>query len=38
MTSPPPALAKRKYDAGWACIRWDKKYGGREASAIEQVI
>ena len=22
---------KRKYDAGWACIRWEKKYGGREA-------
>jgi alkylation response protein AidB-like acyl-CoA dehydrogenase len=29
---------KRKYDAGWACIRWDKEYGGRGASAIEQVI
>ena len=29
---------KRKYDAGWACIRWEKKYGGREATAIEQVI
>ena len=29
---------KRKYDAGWACIRWEKQYGGREATAIEQVI
>ena len=29
---------KRKYDAGWACIGWSKEYGGRGASAIEQVI
>ena len=29
---------KRKFDAGWACIRWPKAYGGRDASAIEQVI
>ena len=29
---------KRKYDAGWACIRWPKEHGGRNASAIEQVI
>jgi alkylation response protein AidB-like acyl-CoA dehydrogenase len=29
---------KRKYDAGWACISWPKEYGGRGASAIEQVI
>ena len=29
---------KRKYDAGWACIRWDKQFGGRGASPIEQVI
>jgi len=29
---------KRKYDAGWACIRWPKEFGGRDASAIEQVI
>ena len=29
---------KRKYDAGWACIRWPTEYGGRGASAIEQVI
>ena len=29
---------KRKYDAGWACLRWPKEYGCREASAIEQVI
>ncbi len=29
---------KRKYDAGWACIRWPKEHGGRGATAIEQVI
>ena len=29
---------KRKYDAGWACIRWPKEYGCKEGSAIEQVI
>jgi alkylation response protein AidB-like acyl-CoA dehydrogenase len=29
---------KRKADAGWACIRWPKEYGGRDASAIENVI
>ncbi len=29
---------KKKADAGWACIRWPKEYGGRGASAIQQVI
>ena len=29
---------KRKYDAGWACIRWPKEYGGRDATAIQSVI
>ena len=29
---------KRKADAGWACIRWPKEYGGRDANAIENVI
>jgi alkylation response protein AidB-like acyl-CoA dehydrogenase len=29
---------KRKADAGWACIRWPREYGGRDASAIDQVI
>ncbi|NKB98446.1 MAG: acyl-CoA dehydrogenase [Pseudomonadales bacterium] len=29
---------KRKADAGWACIRWPKEYGGRDATAIENVI
>ena len=29
---------KRKYDAGWACIRWPAEYGGRGGSAMEQVI
>ena len=28
----------RKYEAGWACIRWPREYGGRGASAMEQVI
>lgn len=30
--------AKRKFDNGWACLRWPKEYGGRGASAIEAVI
>ena len=38
----PLALAKlwqkRKFDAGWACIGWDPQFGGRGASAIEEVI
>lgn len=29
---------KKKFDAGWACIRWPKEHGGRGASALEQVI
>ena len=29
---------KRKFDGGWACITWPKEFGGRGASAIEQVI
>ena len=29
---------KKKYDAGWACIRWPKAHGGQDAGAIEQVI
>ncbi len=29
---------RRKYDAGWACIRWPEEFGGRNASVIEQVI
>jgi len=29
---------KRKFDAGWACLRWPKEFGGRGATAIEQVI
>jgi len=29
---------KRKAEGGWACIRWPKAFGGRDASAIEQVI
>jgi len=29
---------KRKADAGWACIRWPQEYGGRDASAIDNVI
>jgi len=29
---------KRKADAGWACIRWPKEYGGRGANAMAQVI
>ena len=29
---------KRKYNAGWACIGWAPDFGGRGASAIEEVI
>ena len=29
---------KRKYDAGWACMGWAPEFGGRGASAIEEVI
>ncbi len=36
------AIAKlcqqRKYDAGWACMGWDKQYGGRGATPIQRVI
>ncbi len=27
-----------KYQAGWACLRWPKEYGGRGASAVESSI
>ena len=29
---------KRQYDAGWACLGWAPEFGGRGASAIEEVI
>jgi alkylation response protein AidB-like acyl-CoA dehydrogenase len=29
---------QRKAAAGWACIRWPKAFGGRDANPIEQVI
>ncbi|MEM7217132.1 MAG: acyl-CoA dehydrogenase family protein [Pseudomonadota bacterium] len=29
---------KRKADGGWACIRWPKQYGGRDASAMDNII
>tara|TARA_R110002072_G_scaffold13418_11_gene56237 strand:- start:3690 stop:4904 length:1215 start_codon:yes stop_codon:yes gene_type:complete len=29
---------KKKAEAGWACIRWPKEFGGRDADAIQQVI
>jgi len=32
------AWQRRKAEAGWACLRWPKEYGGQGASAIEQVI
>ena len=32
------AWQKRKYDAGWACLGWAPDFGGRGASAIEEVI
>jgi alkylation response protein AidB-like acyl-CoA dehydrogenase len=32
------AWEKRKADAGWACVHWPRRYGGREATPIERVI
>jgi alkylation response protein AidB-like acyl-CoA dehydrogenase len=32
------AWQKAKADAGWACIRWPREYGGRGASALEEII
>lgn len=32
------AWQKKKFDAGWACLRWPKQYGGRGATAIQSVI
>jgi len=29
---------KKKADAGWACLTWPKDFGGRGATAIENVI
>jgi alkylation response protein AidB-like acyl-CoA dehydrogenase len=28
----------KKFEAGWACLHWPKKYGGREATPIERII
>ncbi len=28
----------KKFDAGWACLHWPKKYGGREATPIQRII
>lgn len=32
------AWQKRKFEGGWGCLHWPKKYGGREATPIERVI
>ena len=32
------AWQKTKTDAGWACLRWPKEFGGQEATAMESVI
>lgn len=32
------AWQKKKFDAGWACLRWPKQYGGRGATAMQSVI
>lgn len=32
------AWQKKKYDAGWAALRWPKAYGGQDATPIEQVV
>jgi alkylation response protein AidB-like acyl-CoA dehydrogenase len=28
----------KKHEAGWACLRWPKEFGGQEATAVESVI
>jgi len=28
----------KKYEAGWACLRWPKEFGGQEATTMESVI
>jgi len=28
----------KKFEAGWACLHWPKKYGGREATPIQRII
>ncbi|MEE8311484.1 MAG: acyl-CoA dehydrogenase family protein [Candidatus Binatia bacterium] len=32
------AWQKKKAEAGWACLRWPKEYGGRDATTIQSVI
>jgi alkylation response protein AidB-like acyl-CoA dehydrogenase len=32
------AWQKKKADAGWACLRWPKEYGGQGATSIQNVI
>ena len=32
------AWQAKKAEAGWACLRWPKQYGGQEATAIQSVI
>lgn len=32
------AWQAKKTDAGWACLRWPKEYGGQDATPIESVI
>ncbi len=32
------AWQAKKAEAGWACLRWPKEYGGQEASPMESVI
>ncbi len=32
------AWQRKKAEAGWACLGWPPEYGGRGASAIEQVV
>lgn len=32
------AWQKKKSDAGWACLRWPTKFGGRGATAMQSVI
>jgi alkylation response protein AidB-like acyl-CoA dehydrogenase len=35
---PAKAWQLKKYDAGWACLRWPREFGGRDATSAEASI
>src|SRR5690606_26762906 len=32
------AWARKLHDGGWACVAWPEEYGGRGATAIQQMV